>query len=81
MISCIIVAFCFVESGRGSDVYFAAYNRLHTFFFAGVIKIDNAVHCAVIRYGDGVLTVCRRGFRNIRYSARSVEKAVFGVKM
>ena len=63
------------------DVDLASNDGLYSFFFACTVKIDHSVHCPVIRYCHACMTRCPCRFRNLRYTARTVEKAVFAVEM
>ena len=72
---------CLVEPRFRRDIYFAADDGVNTLLFAGAVKINHAVHDAVIGYCKGIKALLLRGGGDLLYAARAVEKAVFGMNM
>ena len=62
-------------------VNLAADYRLYSGLLAGMVKLNCAVHYSVISQSNGFMSGCRRRFRYILYSARTVQQTVFTVKM
>ena len=70
-----------VEERAGRDVNFTADNRLNAASLRRLVKINHAVHCAVIRYREGIHAEIFRGVEQVVNPRRAVKQAVFGVNM
>ena len=63
----------------GRDIGFEADNRFDISFFGGIIKINCAIHDAVVGDGDTVHTQLGGTFDDAVDSGVAVEEAVFGM--
>ena len=70
-----------IEAGIGGDVDLTADDGLDARLFAGLVKGDCAVQHAVIRNGHGIVTALLHPRGEVGYTARAVQKAVFGVEV
>ena len=68
-----------VGAVMGCDIGFEADNWLDVGFFGGIIKINCAVHDAVVGDGDTVHAELGGAFDNAVDSGITVEEAVFGM--
>ena len=65
----------------GGGVHLTAYYRLDSLFFAFLVKVHNAEHCAVVCNGKAVHSQLLGPGNHIFYPCRSVKKAVLRMKM
>ena len=77
----VIDAVNFIEPAALCNVDLAADDRLDAALFRCFIKVDHAVHHAVIRNGNAFLTHFLRLIEQLFNAASAVQKAVFGVHM
>ena len=63
---------CLVEPRFRRDIYFAADDGVNALLFAGAVKINHAVHDAVIGYCKGIKALLLRGGGDLLYAARAV---------
>jgi hypothetical protein len=77
----IILCARFISAGAVCDVYLAPDDGLDALFFACLIEIHRAEHCAVVCYRNGAVPHGGGDFRYFGNTARTVEQAVFRVKM
>ena len=65
----------------GGGVHLTAYYWLDSLFFAFLVKVHNAEHCAVVCNGKAVHSQLLGPGNHIFYPCRSVKKAVLRMKM
>ena len=70
-----------VEAGAGRDVDLTADDGLDACLLAGLVEGDCAVQHAVIRNGHGIVAALLHTGGKVGYTARAVQKAVFGVEV
>ena len=68
-------------AGMGRDIDLTANNRMNALFLGGAVKVDDAVHDAVVGDGDGWLPELDRAVNQPLDAAGAVEQAVFTVYM
>ena len=73
--------FAFVVNIALYHIDFAAYYRFYSFFFRHSVKLDSAVHNAMVSYGGGGHIVFFCMFYNFPDSGCPVKKAVFSMQM
>ena len=71
----------FAETRAVGNINFASDYRFYIIFLCFFIKINNAVHNAVVGYGNGILSKLTDSRHKALYAAGAVKKAVFGVEM
>ena len=71
----------FVEPGARGDVHLAPDDRLHADGAGGFVKIDGAVHHAVVGDGAGGLAQIGGALRQLLDPARAVQQAVLTVNV
>ena len=71
----------FVEAGAGRHIHLTADYRLYPAFFSRAVKVDDAVHNAVVCHGDARLTEALHLVHKLLDTARAVKQTVFGMKM
>ena len=69
----------FIEAGAGGHIDLTADDGLDTCLFCSLIELDTAVHDAVIRDGDGILTTLLDAVHELVDTAGTVQQAVFGM--
>ena len=77
----VIDAVNFIEPAALCNVDLAADDRLDAALFRCFIKVDHAVHHAVIGNGNAFLPHLLRFIEQLFNAASAVQKAVFGVHM
>ena len=70
-----------VEARAARHIDLAPDDRLDPVLFRRAVKIDHAVHDAVVGDGDGLLPLPAHGFHQAADPAGSVQQAVFRMKM
>ena len=70
-----------VKARARSDVHLAADDGLDALGLAGAVKVDHAVHHAVVGDGAGGLPHRLDELGEVADTARAVEQAVFGMDM
>ena len=73
------VEFC--ETRIGSNVNLTTNDGFDARFFAGAVKIDNAIHNTVVGNGNRILSAFFDAFGQILYATRTVKQAIFGMQM
>ena len=76
-----VFVFFFLKARSGCNVDFTADDRFDAGRFAGTVKIDCAVHHAVIGDGASGSAGVFDGCRNFGYAAGTVKKAIFTVQV
>ena len=71
----------FVKARLRRDVHLAADNGVYALFYAGAVKVDNAVHHAVVGYGKRRKPLPLGGRGYFADTARAVQQTVFGVNV
>ena len=71
----------FVKAGARRHIHLAADYRLYPALFRRAVKVDDAVHNAVIGHGNARLTEALHFVHKLLDAARAVKQAVFGMKM
>ncbi len=69
------------ETGTVRNVNLASDYRLYSVFVCFAVKINNAIHCTVVCYGNSGLTQFLDARNKLFYSAGTVEQAVFSMEM
>jgi len=70
-----------IEAGPPRHIHLAPDDGMDALLFAGAVEVNNAVHHTVIRDGHRVLPHLLYQRRQIPYSARTVQQAVFRMDM
>jgi hypothetical protein len=70
-----------VEPGAGCHVNLASDNRFDPLGFAGTVKVDHAVHDAVVGDGNRILPQLPGAFCHAADPAGTVQKAEFCMDM
>src|SRR3990167_10285724 len=65
----------------GNNVIFYSYNRLYTLTFAGFVKIDSAVHSAVVGNGHSRHAELFDAGNQPFYLGQSIQKRIFRMDM
>ena len=71
----------FIISAARRNIHLAADYRLYSLAFKCIIKVNAAVHNAVVGYGYGTLVFPDGFIGNFRNFGSSVQKTVFGMQM
>ena len=71
----------FVKAGARRHIHLAADYRLYPALFRRAVKVDDAVHNAVVGHGNARLTEALHFVHKLLDAARAVKQAVFGMKM
>ena len=71
----------FVKAGARRHIHLASDYRLYPALFRRAVKVDDAVHNAVVGHGDARLTEALHLVHKLLDAARAVKQAVFGMKM
>ena len=75
------VGFIAVEAGFGRNVDFTADNRFDAALASRLIKIDDAVHGAVIGYGERIHAESFSRVEEVADTRRAVKEAIFRVNV
>lgn len=71
----------FVKAGARRHIHLATDYRLYPALFRRAVKVDDAVHNAVVGHGNARLTEALHFVHKLLDAARAVKQAVFGMKM
>jgi hypothetical protein len=81
VIPCAVCFVAFIKAGACRHIDLASDDGLYPFIFAGAVKIDNAVHGAVVCDGDGILTELFCASGDIGDATSAVKQTVFAMQM
>jgi hypothetical protein len=81
VIACAVGLVALIEAGACRHIYLASDDGLYTLIFACAVKVDDTVHGAVVRNGNGTLAELFCASGNIRDTACAVKQTVFAMQM